>query len=176
MRNMKKITILLAALLLAALPFAGCKAAAKNVDIMEVFEAVKNEMGDGYTADRTLAEQDFKDMFGIAPDDMESSFGQISAMSMSLDFFIAVKAKPGKADAVEKALQDWRTGQIDAGVLYPFQMAKMKASQLVRHGDYVFLLVAGTQYAGDDPSEENLYEFAKTENQKAVDVVNQMFA
>jgi hypothetical protein len=177
MTEMKKGVILMMALFMMVLPIAGCKAAAttKAVDINDVYEAVKKEMGDGYKGERDLQAQDFADMFGIAAADMDDFYGQISTMSLGLDFFIAVKAKTGKADAIEKCLQDWRTGQIDAGKLYPFEMAKMKASQVIRHGDYVFLVTAGANYSGDDPSEENVLESAKKENQRAVDAINKLF-
>ena len=55
-------------------------------------------------------------------------------------------------------------------------MAKVKAAQVVRHGDYVFLLVLGKANDNQDATEAQQLEFAKQENQKAVDAVNKVFA
>ncbi len=174
---MKKTMLLWVLVLLMVLPVIGCTAvAAKVVNLEDVNKAVKDVMGDDYFADMQLEKEAFVDMFKVSADDIESFIAEVPGFSLGVDIFVAVKAKAGKGEAVEKALQDWRTFQIEEGFQYTMNMAKVKAAQVVRHGDYVFLLVLGKANDNQDATEAQQLEFAKQENQKAVDAVNKLFA
>ena len=54
-------------------------------------------------------------------------------------------------------------------------MAKVKASEVIRHGDYVFFLMLGT-YDTSIEDENAALEAAKEANKIGVDVVNGFFA
>jgi hypothetical protein len=169
---------LLIALLLFALPLAACAPAVTTpvmVDITDVHQAVKDALGDTYTADMPLDKETFIEMFGVAKDDIDTFIAEMPGFSLSVDTFVAVKAMAGRGEAVEQALLAWRKFQIEEGFQYPMNMAKVKATQVVRHGDLVFLLMLGAFNEDQDADEEAQLEFAKAENQKAVDAVNTFF-
>ena len=62
-------------------------------------------------------------------------------ISVHLDTFVALKAKEGKGGEVEKLLADYRTRFVEDSMQYPMNISKVQASEVVRHGDYVFYRV-----------------------------------
>ena len=151
---MKKMILVYLSILLMVLPVVGCATqAARSVDLNEVHEAVKKAMGEDYFADMPLEKEAFSDMFGVPGEDVEELIAEVPGFSLGVDIFVAVKAVAGKGETVAKALQDWRTFQIEEGFQYPMNMPKVKASQVVHHGDYVFLLVLGKANDNFDATE-----------------------
>ena len=134
--KMKKMMLLWTLVLLMVLPVIGCAAeAAKVVNLEDVHKAVKEVMGDDYFADMPLEQAAFVDMFNVSADDIEAFIAEIPGFSLGVDVFVAIKAKAGQGEAVEKALQDWRTFQVEEGFQYPMNMTKVKASQVVRRAN-----------------------------------------
>lgn len=155
----------------------GCspKAADKNVDIKEIHEAVKESLGEDYSANRDLEKEELEAIVKVKADDMAEYIAQAPMISVGVDTFIAIKAKEGKADAIEEGLNNHRKYLIEDSMQYPMNIAKVNASKVIRHGNYLFFIMLGKYDDRDEATEEEYLEFAKEETQKVEETINGFF-
>lgn len=158
--------------------FSGCSSQpkGKDVSLQEIFDAVKNAYGDTYLPDSEIPEDVLNREFPVDSSLVEEIKGEMPMISFHPDRVVAVKAKEGKGEEVEKALNDIKEDMIQNSLQYPANMAKVKSTQVVRHGDYVVFLLVGGINDDMDASEEDALKFAQDETVKAVEAVNQLFA
>lgn len=175
---MKRIISLTLAILMIGVFAIGCtpqKTPQKDVDIKEIHEAIKKEYGEDYYAQEEINMEMFKDITGINEADIDEIIAEAPLMTTNIDTFIAIKAKEGKADAVEAALEKYKEYYQTDAFLYPMNIAKSQAAKVVRHGDYVFYLMIGKHDDRQERTEEEALEFAKAEVKRAEDVISGFF-
>ena len=136
----------------------------------EIHAAVKEAYGENYIPSAAFDEQGMKELFGINSDLYDSFIAEGPMISVHVDTFVAVKAKEGKGEEVAQHLNDYRDSQLNGAMQYPMNLPEIEASQVVRHGDYVFFVMLGT------PSEEAALESAKENTQIAIDIIDGFFA
>ena len=146
-----------------------------NVDIKEVHTAIKEALGEDYRADRDLEAEELEGIVKVKAEDMEEYIAQAPMISVGVDTFIAIKAKEGKADAIEEGLNNHRKYLVEDSMQYPMNIAKINASKVIRHGDYIFFLLLGKYDDREQATEEEYLEFAKDEVQKVEEIVNGFF-
>ena len=74
-------------------------------------------------------------------------------------------------------LNDYRDSQLNGAMQYPMNLPKIEASQVVRHGDYVFFVMLGTpSEEAEVQGEEAALESAKENTQIAIDIIDGFFA
>lgn len=149
---------------------------AVNVDLEKVHQAVKDVYGENYIPSAPYDAQALNDMFGISEDLYEESIAEGPMISVHVDTFLAFKAKEGKGAEIEKLLNDYRTTLVEDSMQYPMNISKVEASEVVRHGDYVFFVMLGT--ASDEAlekGEEEALKSSQEENKKAVDAIDAFF-
>lgn len=180
MNKMKSVLLLLIALLLLV----GCSSkpntdgndqGGKTVAINDVLAKVKEVYGEDYIPSMPVDEAILIDLYGINKDDIKSFAGELPMMSTHIDTFIAIEANAGKGDAVAAALKAYKENQVTSGIMYPMNMAKLNAAEVVQHGDYVFFVMLGAFDERDQASEEDQLTFAKEQTQKGVEAVNSFF-
>ena len=173
---MKKLIVTVLAISMLAVFVGGCAPTneTKDVDLRQVHDAVVNSLGEDYIPDRDMEKEELENM-GLNTDDMEEYIAQAPMISMNVDNFIGIKAKNGKAEEIEKALEDWRDYLIENSMQYPMNIAKVNAADVVRHGDYVFFILLGKYDGRDDATEEEQLDFAKDEVRKVEDVIAGFF-
>jgi len=93
-------------------------------------------------------------------------------MSAHVDTFIGIKAKEGKADAVEADLNAYRDNVVENSMQYPMNEEKVKASEVVRKGDYVFFVMLGQI---PDETITDTATFAKEQMQIGLDKIEELF-
>ena len=177
---MKMRTCISAGLLgLCLLLLAGCKGGSgkeeKQPEVEEILKAVQEAYGENYLPDTDLDETALSQMMGMDLDSVESFAGQMPMIGAHPDWVIIAKAKEGRGDDLEAELTKMRTALVEDTLVYPMNIAKVQASQVVRHGDYVALLLVGAVDERLDISEEEALAFAKEETQKAVDAFEGCF-
>lgn len=148
----------------------------KDAKLKEAFDAVRREFGEFYVSmPSVITEQQMQEMYYINPDDIEEFAGEMSIANVSGDTFVAVKAKPGKADAVAEALEKRRTDIIDQFKTYPvnFMDIKSEAAKVITEGDYVFLVLMGDINVPD--GEEASLEMAQKEVERAENAIKSVF-
>lgn len=147
-----------------------------DVDLNELLDQVKEAYGEAYIPSMDFDKQAMNDLFGISEDLYEEYIAQGPMISVHVDTFVAVKAAEGKADAVEEALTAYRDKQINETMQYPMNLPKVSASEVVRHGDYVFFVMLGTpDEEAELKGEEEALKSAKENNKIALDVIDGFF-
>lgn len=147
-----------------------------DVDLSEIQKKVQEAYGESYIPSMDFDQQAMNDLFGISEDMYEEYIAQGPMISVHVDTFIAVKAAEGKADAVEEALNVYRDNQVNDSVQYPMNLPKVSASQVVRHGDYVFFVMLGSpEEEAELEGEDAALESAKENNQIAIDIIDGFF-
>lgn len=149
---------------------------AVEVDLEKVHQAVKDVYGENYIPSAPYDAQALNDLFGIPEDLYEEFIAEGPMISVHVDTFLAVKAKQGKGGEVEKLLGEYRTRLVEDSMQYPMNMSKVEASEVVRHGDYVFFVMLGAiSDEAPDQGEDSALKSAQEENKKAVDTINAFF-
>ena len=150
--------------------------AAVNVSLDDVLNKIKEAYGEGYIPNTPMDDQMLNDVIGLSPELCESYVAEMPMISTFVETFIGVKAKEGKGDDVEKALTEYRERLVGDTMQYPMNVAKIQASQVIRHGDYVFFVMLGapSDEAMEEGDEEALKSAAEN-NQIAVDIIDGYF-
>lgn len=175
----RKISFLLAAIMAVSFLVA-CSpkengAGDEQVDIKEIHTAVKEEFGEDYLPSMSLSMEELEDLTDIEEDEVEEFIAELPMMSTHVDTFIAINAKDGKAEGVEKDLEEYRAYLNEESLNYPMNLAKVKAAKVIRHGDYVFFLMLGKfDEVNDTDSPEGL-EFAEAEIKRAETIIDGFF-
>ena len=149
----------------------------KDEQLKSVYEAMKKEFGDSYISmSSPIEEQQLSEMYYINPEDVEEFYGEMSMANVSGDTFIAVKAKPGRAQAVAEALEKRKQDIIDQFATYPvnFMDIKSQAARVITEGDYVFLVLLG-EIEVEDGVEATL-EMAEKEIERAAETIKSVFS
>ncbi len=114
-------------------------------------------------------------MIGVDMKDVEKFVAKLPLMSTHVDTFIAVQAKAGKGENVEKALLANQKTIQENSLTYPMNIAKVSASKVVRYDDYVFFVMLGAFDERDEVTEAEALKFAQEENQKYLDIISSFF-
>lgn len=147
-----------------------------DVKLSDVRDAVKSAFGEDYVPNMEYDDVFITDTLGLSAEDYEEIIAEGPLVSFNIDTLIAVKAQSGKADTVEQRLNSYRDYLINDALMYPTNSVKIQASQVVRHGDYVFFVCLGvidmeTEEQGDDA----ILAKAKENTKLAVDTIDGFF-
>lgn len=144
--DIKRITALcLAAVMLLSAAACGSKGPAaptlkEGVTLQSLVDSLSEEYG--FAMPAPLDEMILTDLLDIDPDDLEEYAGNISMVMVSCDNLIAVKAKEGKAEEVQKKLEARKDFEVNSFMTYlPDQYDKAQAGKVFAIGDYVFLVM-----------------------------------
>ena len=147
-----------------------------DVKLEDICDAIKNAYGEDYVPNMEYDDIFITDTLGLSKNDYEEIVAEGPLVSFNIDTLIAVKAKEGKGDDVEEKLNSYRDYLINDALMYPTNSVKIQASQVVRHGDYVFFVCLGvigmdTEEQGD----EAILAEAKDNTKIAVDAIDSFF-
>lgn len=172
-RKMKKIAVLMAALLCAAM-FVACNPSSQGSEDSggsvsgetvsaatadEVFDAINAAFAEKYPdagmaipnmpmdVDATV----LSEKFGIDENDVESYKGQIAGVMTNCDMLLVVKAKDGKIDSIRESLESAKKAQTELFASYGVMgnIERTTAAKVVTNGDFAALLMVGV--LPDDP-------------------------
>ena len=172
---------LVATAMLALVITTGCGGTATDESIDDTGKleaahtAVKEAYGDMYLPNMPIDPQMVQDLYGVDSANVKNMIAEAPMVSMNPDLFIGIEAVEGKAEEVATALETFAENDITQGMHYPANLGKVKATQVITIRDHVFLVRLGANNENMDATEAESEEFAKTENQKAVDAINEVF-
>lgn len=178
--KMKKWMVMLCLLLTAGLLAACGKKDGgnenKEIDLNALHEDIKAEYGENYGLDMPYDAAALENFFGLSEDMVEEFVAEGPMISINVNQFVAVKAKEGKADEAEAALNEFREFQVDGALQYPINIPKLEAAKVVRHGNYVFYVLLGfVPMDVEDQGEDAVTEYMSQEVQRAVDIIDGYF-
>lgn len=152
MKMKRLVTLFLAAALL--LSAAACGSGSKEpaapalkegVTLQGLMDSISEEYG--FAMPAPLDEMILSDLLDIDMDNVEEYAGYITMVNVSSDNLIAIKAKEGKAEEIQKKLEARKEFQEKSFQQYlQDQYDKAKAGKVFTIGDYVFLVMV----AGED--------------------------
>lgn len=176
---MKKIlSVLLIAISVFSLAACGKEKEPEKVEISltEVHQAVKDAYGENYIPSMELDATTLENLMNLKADMYEEVIAEGPMMSAHVDTFIAVKAAEGQADAVEESLNGYRDYLINDAFMYPMNMVKVQASEIVRHGDYVFFVLLGNvSMEVEEQGDDAILKAMQDEVKKGVDAIDGFF-
>ncbi len=152
--------------------------AAVNVSLDDVLNKIKRSLRRGLHPQHSHGRPDVKRrVIGLSPELCESYVAEMPMISTFVETFIGVKAKEGKGDDVEKALTGIQRERLVGDTMqYPMNVSKIQASQVVRHGDYVFfVMLGGPDDAAMEQGDEAALKSAEENNKIAIDVIDGFF-
>ncbi|MDE6701187.1 MAG: DUF4358 domain-containing protein [Acetatifactor sp.] len=137
-------------------------------------EAVVNELGEGYWPNTQIPAEMLEMNYGLTSDMYEDYMGESPMISANVDTLLIVKAAEGQADAVEEALQNYRTDLVENSLQYPMNVPKVQGSMVERIDDYVcFVLLGGDLEAAAEHGDEAAVAYSRKQNQRAIDVIKE---
>ncbi len=172
---MKKIWLLLS----VALLFLGaCKPAETagkftSAHVDEVVEAIKEAFGDDYGPSALIEKEQLKEVYGINMDHVEYFYAEGPMFSLSTDMLIVLLVKNGKMAEVEAEVKAYQDYLINESFQYPMNMARVKASQVVVKDNVIFLVVLGKYDDRENPTEEEVLEFAVEQVKIVLDIIDE---
>ncbi|MBE0452038.1 MAG: DUF4358 domain-containing protein [Clostridia bacterium] len=105
--------------------------------------AVQEAYGDYYLPSVPMTGEELVERFGLDLEDVETFIAEAPMMSIHLDVFVGIKAKPDKVDEISKVLEGYRQMMISDLDQLPSNQKKLSSSEIYITGDYVFLLILG---------------------------------
>lgn len=120
----------------------GSKNDTPKVELSDVCTAVRDAYGEDYVGVEQ-SEEMIEQVLKIDKDLYDEIYFEMPMISVQPDRFVAVKAKDGKGEEVEKKLNEYRDSLLQEGMQYPMNLPLAQASQVVRYGDYVFFVLLG---------------------------------
>ena len=156
---------------------AGCKGSTtqKEPPVEDILKAVQETYGENYLPDTDLDEEMLSQVLGIDTSLIDSFAAQMPMISVHPDRVIIAKAAEGKGDELEKDLLALKTRLQEDELIYPINIAKTQAAQVVRKGDYVAFFLVGAVDDRENATEEEQLTFAQDEVKKAVDAFENCF-
>jgi hypothetical protein len=147
-----------------------------TIELSEVVEAIKEELGEDYYPNREMTFEEIQDFTGLSKDAIEVFIGEAPMMSIGVDTLIAIKATPGNGPTVYEGLEKYRTYLVEESFQYPMNMAKVNAAKAVQYGDYAFfIMLGGYNDAIEDSESDEAREFAEAEVAKVQEVISGFF-
>lgn len=156
MKMKRMITFILAAVMLLSVVACGKKESAapvlkEDVTLQGLMDSLSEDYG--FAMPAPLDEMILSDLLGIDPGDVEEYAGYITMVNVSCDNLIAIKAKEGKAEEIQKKLEERKNFEVSSFQQYlQDQYDKAQAGKVFAVGDYVFLVMIAKdpENAADD--------------------------
>ena len=136
-----------------------------------IVEAVGEE---GYIPNTMPVDPEMLEMaFGISQDMYDDYLAEMPMMSAHVDTLLIIKAKDGKVEDVEAALNTYREAKVSDTMQYPANVGKIQASRIERIGNYVcFIQLGGDTMAAAESGDEAVIEQCQHANELVIEIIN----
>ena len=143
--------------------------------LYQAHDAIKDAYGDFYIPNKEMSLETLVLEYSLPMVDAEDYIAECAMMSSHVDLFIGIKANRGKAQAFVDALESIKAQMVYEHRANASKLAKIKASEVYRFGDFVFLMVLG-QNTDTIISDESAYmEVAAQESSKGIAILTKLF-
>lgn len=145
------------------------------VEMTAIKDAVVEELGDDYWPNMPLDSDMLEGFIGVTSDMYEDFLAEIPMISTNVDTLIVVRAKEGQADAVEKAMNDYRDANVGNTMQYPQNLGKIQASKVARLGNYViFVQLGGDVMELSEQGDEAVIAHCQEVNDSVIELISGM--
>ncbi len=147
----------------------------KEVSLKDIETKIKEHLWEGYVSTENMPEDFIKELIKIDKNDVEEIIVKTPLMSTYVDTFIAIKAKKDKVLELETSLKNYKKYLLEEAFAYPSNLAKIQASEVIRHWDYVFFILLGKFDTRENITDTEALEFAKNEVKQIKDIIETFF-
>lgn len=149
----------------------------KNDELLtRIYEAVKEAYGDEYVPDTRFDWQYIEAVYGITADMYDAVIAEGPMISFNIDTFVGFKAQSGREQDLYAALESYRDYLVNDSMQYPTNAVKVQSTQVIQHGEYVFLVCLGSiDMETEEQGDAAILAQAQEKNQIAVDVIDSFF-
>jgi len=145
---------------------------AVDAKLTEIHDALKKAYGEDYIPSQAIDATMLAEVYGVDPANVDSFVAEGPLMSTHVDTFIGIRAKDGKAGAVEQELTAYRDKLVKDSLQYPMNAEKVAASKVLREGDYVFFVMLGA--IGDEEKTDDMAKFAEDQVKIGLDKIKEV--
>lgn len=141
-------------------------------EMQSIRQAVVDALGENYWPDYAITPEMLEGTFGVSADLYDDYMGESPMISANVDTLIVIKAKEGKVQEVEEALNAYRDMLVGDTMQYPMNLGKIQASRIDVSGNYVSFVQLGadtTDYM--EQGDEAVIEYCLEQNELAIEVI-----
>ena len=143
-------------------------------EMTKIRDAVVTALGENYWPNTQILPEMLEGTYGITPDMYDDYMGESPMISVNVDTLLIIKAKDGKVEAVEEALNAYRDMLVNDTMQYPINLGKIQASRIQRYGNYVcFVQLGADTTAPGENGEEAVIAYCQEQNELALEVIAQ---
>lgn len=143
-------------------------------EMTAVKEAVVEALGENYWPTMALMPDMLEGAVGIKSDLYDDYFAEMPMISAHVDTLLIIKAKDGKVDEVEKALNDYRDAKIADTMQYPMNVPKIQGSRVAKFGNYVCFVMLGADITEElDKGDEAAILYCQGENDRVIEILKE---
>lgn len=136
--------------------------------------AILDAEGENYFPDMALLPDMLEMQFGITADMYDDYFAEMPMISANVDTLLIIKAKDGKVEDVEAALEAYRDVQINGALQYPKNIGVVQGSRIETIGNYVcFSQLGGDTMDIIDEGDEAVILHCQELNDRVIEIVRQ---
>lgn len=106
-------------------------------EMAEIKAAILEQLGDNYFPNMALMPDMLEAQFGITADMYDDYFAEMPMISANVDTLLIIRAKDGKVEDVEAALEAYRDVQVNDALQYPKNVGVVQGSRIEKIGNYV---------------------------------------
>lgn len=140
-------------------------------------QAVVDALGENYWPDSQIPREMLEGTFGVTQDMYDDYMGEMPMISVNVDTLLIIKAKDGKVETVEDALNAYRDNEINQTMQYPMNLGKIQASKVAVIGNYVCFVQLGADSPEDgESSDEAVIQYCQQQNDFALQAIEQKIA
>lgn len=149
--------------------------AEQAADLEEVKTAVVNALGEeNYWPDTIAGPEKLEEEYDISSDMYDEYLAEISQTGANADTFLIIKAKDGKVEAVQGALNAYRDEKVDETMETPVVTGKVLASRIETFGNYVcFVQLGGDVSAALESGNDAVIVQCQYANELALEIMGQ---
>lgn len=136
--------------------------------------AIVDAVGNNYFPNMALLPDMLEMQFGITSDMYDDYFAEMPMISANVDTLLIIKAKDGKVEDVEAALEAYRDVQINGALQYPMNIGKVQASRIDQIGNYVCFVQLGGEVSDImENGDEAVIIHCQEMNELVIDIIKQ---
>ena len=140
----------------------------------ELKNKVEDLLGDAYWPEVNLSAEELESLTGIGSDMYVDFLAERQVLDAHIDTLILIHAKEDYIGQIEQAIENYRSGIIEANKNHPQNLSKAQASRMETIDDYICFVQLGadtTLYA--DKGSEAVERHCLEENERALYVLEQ---
>lgn len=113
--------------------------------------------------------------YGVTADMYDDYFGEVPMMATNIDTLLIVKAKDGKVEDVQNALNAYRDTMLEDTMQYPMNLSKIQGSKIETIDNYVILaMLGGDNMEAMEEGDEAAIKHSQEQNDKAIEAIRQL--